>query len=132
LRRDAFVEVLRRGDVEALFEQLHAEGALPSEVSVAVLRREARVRIGLYEALYRYHPTEAAVSATLLRAEATLHVELNEKSPDPTLGWGALVKDYLAIVEIPGDHESLMQEPRIGRLAEVLASLLGRRRTRGE
>ncbi|MDH3942579.1 MAG: AMP-binding protein [Anaerolineae bacterium] len=44
--------------------------------------------------------------------------------PDPTLGWGSVKIDELEIHEVPGHHGSILFEPRVGKLAELLEHML--------
>jgi amino acid adenylation domain-containing protein len=44
--------------------------------------------------------------------------------PDPTLGWGSLVGDRLEIYPVPGNHTTLIYEPRVRVLAEKLNQIL--------
>src|SRR6202007_276209 len=46
--------------------------------------------------------------------------------PDPTLGWSEFTLGGLEIHEIPGHHGSIVQEPRVGVLAERLRECLDR------
>ncbi len=70
-------------------------------------------------ALRNYVPQTYDGAATLFRAKD----ELCSYS-DPTLGWGELVKGRLEILEISGDHDTILHEPHIGMLARVLNSCL--------
>ena len=42
---------------------------------------------------------------------------------DPAMGWTGLVQS-LAIVEVPGNHETLLKEPHVGALAAALRQSL--------
>lgn len=44
--------------------------------------------------------------------------------PDPKLGWGAVVGDYIEVYEIPGHHTSIIYEPRAPVLAQKLNQIL--------
>jgi thioesterase domain-containing protein len=70
-------------------------------------------------ALRNYVPQSYEGDANLFRAKD----ELCSYS-DPTLGWGDLVKGRLEILEISGDHDTILHEPHIGMLARVLNSCL--------
>jgi amino acid adenylation domain-containing protein len=70
-------------------------------------------------ALRNYVPQSYDGDANLFRAKD----ELCSYS-DPTLGWGGLVKGRLEILEISGDHDTILHEPHIGMLARVLNSCL--------
>ena len=44
--------------------------------------------------------------------------------PDPKLGWGAVVGEEIEVYEIPGHHTSIIYEPRVHVLAEILNQVL--------
>ena len=50
--------------------------------------------------------------------------------PDPLLGWGELVEGEVEIRVIPGDHNSMWQEPNVHILAEKLSDCLQEAHTR--
>jgi acyl-coenzyme A synthetase/AMP-(fatty) acid ligase/thioesterase domain-containing protein/acyl carrier protein len=44
--------------------------------------------------------------------------------PDPLLGWGAVAKDRMVVIEVEGHHDTLLWEPQVGKAAEILKRLL--------
>ena len=66
-------------------------------------------------ALRNYVPQTYDGDANLFRAKD----ELCSYS-DPTLGWGGLIKGRLDILEISGDHDTILHEPHVQVLAEKL------------
>jgi amino acid adenylation domain-containing protein len=70
-------------------------------------------------ALRNYVPQTYDGDATLFRAKD----ELCSYS-DETLGWRGLIKGRLEILEISGDHDTILHEPHIGMLARLLNSCL--------
>lgn len=44
--------------------------------------------------------------------------------PDPKLGWGSVVGEEIEVYEIPGHHTSIIYEPRVHVLAEVMNRIL--------
>ena len=71
-----------------------------------------------------YCPRTYAGNITLFRADR----QPSGISPDPTLGWGDLVKGKLEIHEIPGTHGTIVVEPRVRFLIEKLEPCLERAR----
>jgi acyl transferase domain-containing protein/thioesterase domain-containing protein/acyl carrier protein len=49
-----------------------------------------------------------------------------ERYGDPQLGWGPRVAQPLEVVDVPGGHASLLQEPNVQRLAEAMNAHLAR------
>ena len=43
----------------------------------------------------------------------------------PDSGWGSLVTGGIEVVEIEGDHYSLLRSPRVARLAREIEARLG-------
>ena len=70
--------------------------------------------LALVEYEFRPYPGRVAVFRT---------TKLPGEAP-PDLGWGGLVEGGLAVYEVPGDHESMLREPHVQRLGELLAELL--------
>jgi thioesterase domain-containing protein len=50
--------------------------------------------------------------------------------PDPTLGWGELMKGGLELYEVPGYRFGILQEPRVRILAEQLRACLDKAQMR--
>jgi thioesterase domain-containing protein len=44
--------------------------------------------------------------------------------PDPTSGWGVLAGDRLEVYAVPGNHTTIIYEPRVGVLAEKLNQIM--------
>ncbi|HSF40208.1 MAG TPA: amino acid adenylation domain-containing protein, partial [Thermoanaerobaculia bacterium] len=92
-------------------------GALPTGLGA----EPARVLLSVYqanlEAARNYRPDPWPGRALLLRARRP------EATPDS--GWGALVTGGVEVVEIEGDHYSLLRSPRVVRLAREIEARLG-------
>ena len=73
-----------------------------------------------YRALDSYVPRVYPGRLTLFHSG--VHPLLS--SYDPTMGWGALAAGGVEVIEISGSHLSIMQEPRVQRLAERLSLCL--------
>jgi thioesterase domain-containing protein/acyl carrier protein len=72
------------------------------------------------QALKRYRPSPHPGRLVLFRA-CLQGVTLNS---DPLMGWGDLAQDGVEVVEVPGDHISMLEEPNVSVLAERLGILL--------
>ncbi|HSF43296.1 MAG TPA: amino acid adenylation domain-containing protein, partial [Thermoanaerobaculia bacterium] len=92
-------------------------GALPTGLGA----EPARVLLSVYqanlEAARHYRPDPWPGRALLLRARRP------EATPDS--GWGPLVTGGVEVVEIEGDHYSLLRSPRVVRLAREIEARLG-------
>jgi thioesterase domain-containing protein len=104
--------------------QVEAEkgGALPLGLEGAEIAR----RFAAFEANYRlvesYSGGACAAPLTLLKAERD-GAGAGAAPTAPDLGWGRLARGRIEVLEVPGDHYSLLQEPAV----RVLAALLRRR-----
>ncbi|HEX5442205.1 MAG TPA: hypothetical protein VFW87_00190, partial [Pirellulales bacterium] len=117
--RRSLAEVEALGDEEKLtyfVEQIAAAGLAPPQLADT----EARGLLAVFEANARaglaYRPQPAPLRAVLFRADE--HIDRNDR--DPTLGWGALLSDGLAIEPLPGAHLTLLREPHVRALAARL------------
>ncbi|MEQ6492221.1 cytochrome P450 [Pseudomonas aeruginosa] len=84
-----------------------------------------------YAAMERYEPRHYAGPLTLFKARealsaATLHPQRRTRLyfDEPTLGWGELCP-ALRVVELDGDHFSLVLPPQAQRLAAAIETALG-------
>jgi amino acid adenylation domain-containing protein len=71
-------------------------------------------------ALRRYTPEPYQGNATLFRAGD------GSNYPDPKLGWEGLIEGHLDIQQVSGDHDTILLEPHIGMLANLLEDCLER------
>ena len=67
-----------------------------------------------------YQPQPYPGTVTLYRAEQQ-PLGIN---PDPTLGWGTVGIENLVIHEVPGHHGSILFEPRVEKMAEIVSNYL--------
>jgi thioesterase domain-containing protein len=85
------------------------------------LRRYHRVLAANQRALDAYRPLPYAGPVILLRAEAGLRL----RGADPTLGWSAIAAD-LTILDVPGNHDNMIERPYVRIVAGVLGRCLER------
>jgi len=72
----------------------------------------------LRERRYVDRPRPAAAPVVLLRASTTMQVL---ETSSPWLGWERYVSDDWNVHEVPGSHESMLGEPYVHALAQILA-----------
>jgi thioesterase domain-containing protein len=75
-----------------------------------------------YQALREYAPKPYPGRVVLFRARTRPLFRLHGYD----LGWGALARGGLTVIPIPGNHETLLREPRVGVLAAALKEHIGR------
>ena len=79
-------------------------------------------------ALRQYKPQHYDSAAVLFRSDANRRV----RPALPHWGWGAVVRGEFNVVEVPGDHLSVVEEPHVQVLARELTAALERARRRVE
>jgi thioesterase domain-containing protein len=107
--------------VEGFTGNLRIRYAQKRGVPLPLELREQHVTRAFDQAASRYVPKPYGGPVTLYRAR-TIHAFLTHVGP--TLGWGDVIKQ-LEIVEVPGDHETLMVEPNVAVLIRHLKELIG-------
>ncbi len=94
--------------VGALLKKLKVD--LPHDVRYVVVSKT------LIDATNRYHPRVYPGRITLFRAK----IQPQGCIPDPTMGWGELVSGGIDIVEIEGNHNTMMKEKFVNLVTTVL------------
>jgi thioesterase domain-containing protein len=94
-----------------------AAGTAAEDLPAADLERLRGVFIGNYRAMLQYRPEPLPVPLLLIRACHGLAVD----DPRPGLGWGPAAGAGLTVLEIDGDHYSIVQPPAVATLAALVA-----------
>ncbi|WP_199351108.1 non-ribosomal peptide synthase/polyketide synthase [Haliangium ochraceum] len=110
-----------------LTERLVAARILPAGAAEAMVRGLVQVYKAAY--LIDYEPGDAtAVPIAFFRAD-TWHEEDGEVPADlfeqPAWGWTRFASDDITIVQVPGDHMTMLAPPHVDQLSEILRALLG-------
>lgn len=71
-------------------------------------------------AQYGYTPPKFGGRLVLFRASHQPYGII----PDPLLGWGEIAGDRIEVFEVEGHHDTLLWEPQVGNVAEVMKTLL--------
>ncbi|RPH53697.1 non-ribosomal peptide synthetase, partial [bacterium] len=102
-----------------VLERATALGLLPPDLSVEQVRHLARLYQANARAMASYAPPACDSRITLL---------LGTESPSrERVGeWRRIAAGGLEVLEVPGDHYTLLQEPRVGDLAAALRAHLDR------
>jgi amino acid adenylation domain-containing protein len=109
------------GAFDHILEQAAAIGVLAEDADRAQILRyfEAYLANGL--ALQTYLPEPRQLDLVLLRAED------EPAEYGPSLGWDSLIKGSLKVVDVPGDHNSVMYPPHAAVAAQAIAPFMGRK-----
>ena len=122
-------------DCDALFHSIlrHAAeaGIVPTEGSPRLIRRLYEIFHANYEATlnYRHEPLDRDItllkSAEQLPAVAAhVHRVVGTSFTSPTNGWERLMPRSLTVIDVPGDHLSMMSEANIAAVAAKLEAAL--------
>ena len=116
-------EELRRFEtVEDQVAHAVERGVLPPGLSVEGAMCYVRASENNSRARNTYVPRPYAGRVTLFRALQG-HVL---RCPDPTLGWKEIALGGLEIVEVPGEHDVMIEKPHVGELARKMRECVDR------
>ncbi|MFE3646719.1 amino acid adenylation domain-containing protein [Streptomyces sp. NPDC059152] len=106
-------------------------GVLPAGSSGAVIRRLFRVYQANWQATLAYRPRATDQELTLIRALEPLpdvltamHGAAGSRHTDATNGWRDMTDGPLHVVDVPGDHLTIMEEPYVQHVAKTVADLI--------
>ncbi|WP_441246900.1 amino acid adenylation domain-containing protein [Kitasatospora sp. McL0602] len=130
----AFGELHDEGEAfERIRELAVSTGLLGADDSDAVLRGVFEMFRANWEALIGWRPQPAAQDLLLIRAEGSLpevlkpvHRIAGSLYQASDNGWGRLTTGQVRVVDVPGDHMQLVQDPYVKHVAQILGELPGR------
>ncbi|WP_307847399.1 non-ribosomal peptide synthetase [Streptomyces sp. F63] len=106
-------------------------GVLPAGSSRTTVRRLFEMFRAHWQAILAYRPEPVDGDVVLLRATSELpeilrpmHGAAQSLHTDPTNGWGDLTTGRLQVVDVPGDHLVLLEEPHVNVVAEKVAQVM--------
>lgn len=106
-------------------------GVLPAESSGALIRRLFRVYRANWQAALAYRPEDNGQDIVLVRADEPLpevlevmHGAAGSLHHQPDNGWRRMTSGRIEVTGVPGNHLSMMEEPRVARLARTVAGLV--------
>ncbi|MER6104112.1 amino acid adenylation domain-containing protein [Streptomyces sp. NPDC001832] len=106
-------------------------GVLPAGSSRTTVRRLFEMFRAHWQAILTYRPEPVDGNVVLLRATSELpeilqpmHGAAQSLHTDPTNGWGDLTTGGLQVVDVPGDHLVLLEEPHVNVVAEKVAQVM--------
>jgi thioesterase domain-containing protein len=98
----------------ALLVQGQVAGLLNRDVTLEQLRRRFRIFTAHQHALENYVPSAYEGPLTVLRARDAW------TGGDSSLGWDAALGRGVTIIEVPGNHQTLLEAPHVATLADYL------------
>jgi thioesterase domain-containing protein len=111
-----------------ILEKLKIANLVPSEFGLQEIRRFLEGHRARERAMTQYIPSIYNGRITLFRASAVdseLAVAIQELYlRDPTGGWSRLSSEQVDVHVIPGNHNSLLEEPHVQTLANTLSDCI--------
>ncbi|MFJ8254655.1 amino acid adenylation domain-containing protein [Streptomyces sp. NPDC094466] len=108
------------------------EGVLPAGSTGAVVRRLFHVYEANWRAAFAYRPEPVDQDMVLVHASEPLpevldsmHTAIESLHRDPANGWRERTRGELTVIDVPGDHLTIMEEPHVAHLARVVTELIG-------
>ncbi|WP_238390551.1 MULTISPECIES: non-ribosomal peptide synthetase [unclassified Mycolicibacterium] len=130
-RTPGYRDMVPDGSFESVLRYAVEAGIVPTESSPQLIRRLYEIFRANYEATlnYRHEPLDRDI--VLLRSVGELPAELagahrmvGSMFASPTNGWDRLQPRSLRVIEVAGDHLSMMSEPHVADVAMKLAAAL--------
>ncbi|AGB25697.1 amino acid adenylation enzyme/thioester reductase family protein [Mycobacterium sp. JS623] len=122
-------------DCDALFDSFLGQAIeakiVPAESSPQLIRRLYDIFHANYEATMNYRHTRLDRDITLLKSTeqlptvaADVHRIVGSSFTSPTNGWERLMPRSLSVIDVAGDHLSMMSEPNVIDVASKLEAAL--------
>ncbi|PHM54416.1 amino acid adenylation domain-containing protein [Xenorhabdus sp. KK7.4] len=112
---------------EYITEHAIATGAIPQGSSRAVIQRLFDVYKANWKAATDHVADKADINMTLLHATRPLpvilrsmHDAVRSEYRDPKNGWESKTSGYINVIDVPGDHLEIMEEPYVQEVAKVI------------
>jgi thioesterase domain-containing protein len=105
-----------------LFNLAKKNGILPNDFNLTQLHHLFKVYRSNNEAALAYRPRACSAPLALFRAAEMMDEELT----DTTYGWSGLAEGSLEIEVVTGNHFTMLEEPHVSLLAEMLRVHLAR------
>ncbi|HEX4417056.1 MAG TPA: thioesterase domain-containing protein, partial [Kofleriaceae bacterium] len=113
--------------VAYLTQRMHAAEILPPDVDVSYTRRLFNIYLDHSTAYFDHVPSRYTGRMLLLRAQVAMPAELNDaRMPREarTLGWDAYCDAPLEVVDVPGDHITMLGGSHVRVMGERLRQAL--------
>ncbi|MEU3712880.1 amino acid adenylation domain-containing protein [Streptomyces catenulae] len=108
------------------------EGVLPAGSTGAVVRRLFHVYEANWRAAFAYRPEVVEQDMVLIHASEPLpdvlnsmHTAIESLHKDPTNGWRERTSGEFTVLDVPGDHLTIMEEPHIAHMVRKITELIG-------
>ncbi|MBF6331099.1 amino acid adenylation domain-containing protein [Nocardia transvalensis] len=117
--------------LEFILDRAVAEGVVPEGSSRRLIRRLFAVFATTWKAAVHYRPQPTDHDLTLFHAGEPLpeilkpaHEAVGSLYRNATNGWDTMTTGKVAVIDVPGNHLTMMDEPFVAILAETLAKVI--------
>ncbi|MGW6946482.1 amino acid adenylation domain-containing protein [Streptomyces xanthophaeus] len=107
------------------------EGVLPAGSTGALVRRLFDVYEANWRGAFAYRPEVVDQDLVLIHASEPLpevldsmHTAIDSMHRDPANGWRERTSGELTVLDVPGDHLTIMEEPHIEHVVRVVTELI--------
>jgi thioesterase domain-containing protein len=110
-------------------ERMRAAQVLPPDVDFQVARRMYDIFMEHTKAFFDHQPSRYTGPLTLMRAQTPLPADMaptRMPSDTRTLGWSAYCDQPITVIDVPGDHITVLTQGPVRQLAERLGAALDR------
>jgi amino acid adenylation domain-containing protein len=97
-----------------------ANDRISPDLGLPQLRRYFQIYKANLQAIQQYEPQRYTGQISLLRARQ----KINAEQPDPAVGWLPLSRQPLKVIDVPGTHQTMIEEPHVRIVAEHLQACL--------
>jgi len=120
--RESFERLSKEERLEIVVEKGIESNALPVGFTAEDARRYLEVYRITQEAWLHYRPNRWGGRAAFF---STKTANPKVRAVDPTDGWGRAVLGRVEVIDVPGDHNTMLRRPHVNVLAEHLQRAMG-------
>jgi thioesterase domain-containing protein len=120
--------------IDYILEKAKSEHLLPPDIRASQARHLQKVLRTNMRALVQYVPQvypgavtlfKTAKQFTIPQPDGSAHGErIANKIQDPTMGWNELAAGGVRIIDVPGEHATMMSKPHVETLARRIVTYL--------
>lgn len=103
-----------------VMEEAKSADLIPADITLSQVHRLFEVFKANVTAMNTYAPEIARCRIALLAASE----RINDLPLEPAMGWGELTENGIEVIEVPGDHFTMMREPYVRFIAGRLKSCI--------
>jgi len=113
--RTHFDQISEDDQLEYIMERAKSNDIIPTDIQLSQFRHFLKVYESNFRAVQNYRALSIPAHITLLRA-----TETSRADSDPHRGWRELATEGITVHAVPGDHYTILREPYVQTLAEVI------------